>query len=541
MRPILGCDEVARLEDCIEAEGTTKASLMELAGEFTASVVSATKPKHVLVLVGFGNNGGDGWVAADVLAHNGIAVDVVSPVEPDEIPAALARHVARRTAGRDVNVVVGPSRDELSELISQADVVVDAILGTGFHGSLRPPFSIWIPTVNELAPEVVSVDVPSGLNAQSGVVEQDCIRATRTATMLAPKIGLYSADGPDYAGEVICGKLYDRLDEVIDDVDHAAEMVEPADLIDFLAPLPSNIDKYSRGSVLVVAGSSTYPGAAMMAAKAAARAGAGYVAVAAPATCANLIRMALPSVPVIDIPADSRGAFGAAARRVVCETAKKFSCVLCGPGITTAAGCIDVVSGLLEIDVPLVLDADALNCLSKLSIGGLDKTPELYRREAPLALTPHYRELSRLVASDGVVDLGSAIEAAQCLLWAAGSDDFIVVAKGPVTAVAGVEKVLLPLSGPASLSTAGTGDVLSGILAGTLALNHGYDGPWELLCSYAVSLHSLTGFIAAERYGEKSVIATDLIDVIGDAMALAEEEALKGLGEGDISSGIKGA
>ena len=137
MRPILGCEEVARLEDCIEAEGTTKASLMELAGEFTASVVSATKPKHVLVLVGFGNNGGDGWVAADVLAHNGIAVDVVSPVEPDEIPAALARHVARRTAGRDVNVVVGPSRDELSQLISQADVVVDAILGTGFHGSLR--------------------------------------------------------------------------------------------------------------------------------------------------------------------------------------------------------------------------------------------------------------------------------------------------------------------------------------------------------------------------------------------------------------------
>ncbi|WP_288734805.1 NAD(P)H-hydrate dehydratase [uncultured Enorma sp.] len=529
MKPILSCEEVRRLEDCIEAEGTSKATLMELAGEFAASVVAASDPKRVLILVGFGNNGGDGWVAADILAHKGIDVDVVSPVEPDEIPAALARHVARRTAGRDVNIVIGPSRDELAELVSRADVVVDAILGTGFHGSLRSPFSIWIPTVNELAAEVVAIDVPSGLDAETGLVEEDAIRAARTATMLAPKIGLYSADGPDYTGEILCGELYERLDEVIDDVDHAAEMVEPIDLIDFLEPLPSNIDKYSRGSVLVVAGSSSYPGAAIMAAKAAARAGAGYVAVATPATCANLIRMALPSVPVIDIPADSRGAFGAAARRAVCDAAKKFSCVLCGPGITTAAGCIDVVSGLLKLDVPLVLDADALNCLSKLSIGGLDETPELYRREAPLILTPHYRELSRLVDEEAVRDLGGAIEAAQRLLWAAGSDNFIVIAKGPVTAVAGVEKVLLPVSGPASMATAGTGDVLSGIVAGTVALNHAYEGPWELLCSYAVSLHSYTGFIAADRYGEKSVIATDLIDVIGDAMALASEEALKGL------------
>lgn len=540
MKPILSCEEVRRLEDCIEAEGTSKATLMELAGEFAASVVAASDPKRVLILVGFGNNGGDGWVAADILAHKGIDVDVVSPVEPDEIPAALARHVARRTAGRDVNIVIGPSRDELAELVSRADVVVDAILGTGFHGSLRSPFSIWIPTVNELAAEVVAIDVPSGLDAETGTVEEDAIRAARTATMLAPKIGLYSADGPDYTGEILCGELYDRLDEVIDDVDHAAEMVEPIDLIDFLEPLPSNIDKYSRGSVLVVAGSSSYPGAAIMAAKAAARAGAGYVAVATPATCANLIRMALPSVPVIDIPADSRGAFGAAARRAVCDAAKKFSCVLCGPGITTAAGCIDVVSGLLKLDVPLVLDADALNCLSKLSIGGLDETPELYRREAPLILTPHYRELSRLVDEEAVRDLGGAIEAAQRLLWAAGSDNFIVIAKGPVTAVAGVEKVLLPVSGPASMATAGTGDVLSGIVAGTVALNHAYEGPWELLCSYAVSLHSYTGFIAADRYGEKSVIATDLIDVIGDAMALASEEALKGLDD-EPATTVKGA
>ena len=537
MKPILSTEEVRRLEDIIEREGTSKAELMEHAGEFVAAVAQEYDPKEVVVLTGFGNNGGDGWVAADILQQRGAHVTVATPVGPSEVPSALARHVARRTSGRDVEVVVGPSRDELSDLLSGADLVIDAILGTGFHGQLRPPFSIWIPTLNETATRVISVDVPSGLDSETGVVEDCCVRADKTATMIAPKIGLYSADAPQYVGELVCGELYDKLDEVIDDVDHAAEIVEAADLVEFLEPLPATVNKYSRGSVLVVAGSARYPGAAMMAAKAAARAGAGYVAVAAPDACANLIRMALPSVPVIAIPSDSRGSFGAAARQVVCETAKKYDCVLCGPGMTTASGCMQVVSGLLELDVPLILDADALNCLSRLAIDGIDKTPELYRREAPLILTPHHRELSRLVGDLPVDDLGTAIDAAHRVVWAVGSDNLVVVAKGATTAVVGVERVLMPMSGPASLATAGSGDVLAGILAGTVATTHGEVERWELLASYAVAVHSYTGFAAAAEYGERSVIATDLIDLIGEAIQLVENAACRDLGisgdEGD--------
>lgn len=537
MKPILSTEEVRRLEDIIEREGTSKAELMEHAGEFVAAVAQEYDPKEVVVLTGFGNNGGDGWVAADILQQRGAHVTVATPVGPSEVPSALARHVARRTSGRDVEVVVGPSRDELSDLLSGADLVIDAILGTGFHGQLRPPFSIWIPTLNETAARVISVDVPSGLDSETGVVEDCCVRADKTATMIAPKIGLYSADAPQYVGELVCGELYDKLDEVIDDVDHAAEIVEAADLVEFLEPLPATVNKYSRGSVLVVAGSARYPGAAMMAAKAAARAGAGYVAVAAPDACANLIRMALPSIPVIAIPSDSRGSFGAAARQVVCETAKKYDCVLCGPGMTTASGCMQIVSGLLELDVPLILDADALNCLSRLAIDGIDKTPELYRREAPLILTPHHRELSRLVGDLLVDDLGTAIDAAQRVVWAVGSDNLVVVAKGATTAVVGVERVLMPMSGPASLATAGSGDVLAGILAGTVATTHGEVERWELLASYAVAVHSYTGFAAAAEYGERSVIATDLIDLIGEAIQLVENAACRELGisgdEGD--------
>ena len=240
--------------------------------------------------------------------------------------------------------------------------------------------------------------------------------------------------------------------------------------------------------------------------------------------------MALPCVPVVGVPSDSRGAFGAAAASAVRELAHKFDCVLCGPGMTVTAGGMQLVTELLRTDVPLVLDADALNCMSRLAIGGIEETPEVYRREAPLILTPHNKELSRLVGDEPVDDLGSAIEAAQKLVWAAGSDNLVVIAKGPSTAIVGVEKVLLPMSGPASLATAGSGDVLAGIVAANIAVSHGDIDCWELLCSYAVAVHSYAGHAAAALMGERSVIATDLIDVLGEAMNLTEREALRDAG-----------
>ena len=152
MKPILSTEEVRRLEDIIEREGTSKAELMEHAGEFVAAVAQEYDPKEVVVLTGFGNNGGDGWVAADILQQRGVHVTVATPVGPSEVPSALARHVARRTSGRDVEVVVGPSRDELADLLSGADLVIDAILGTGFHGQLRPPSPSGSPRSTKLPP-----------------------------------------------------------------------------------------------------------------------------------------------------------------------------------------------------------------------------------------------------------------------------------------------------------------------------------------------------------------------------------------------------
>ena len=532
MVPVLSVAETRELEDVISRYGVSAAELMENAGEAVAKSVAVYNPTKVCILCGFGNNGGDGWVAADILSHSGIDVDVVTPVNPDEIKAPLARHVARRTQCRDVKVHVGPARDELESLVDAADVVVDALLGTGFHGEIRVPFTIWMDVLEEINPLTVSVDIPSGLDADTGIVKDCCVNADETVTMLAPKIGLFSSDGPTYCGEITVAPLCKERNDALLDIEHTAEKLSAADSFDFIEPLPSNIDKYSRGSALIVGGSATYPGAIIMAAKAAARAGAGYVTVATPDTCANIVRMAVPSIPVIAMPSDARGAFSSLAAAAITQRAQKFDAVLCGPGMTSGVGCIDVVQSLLRTDVAIILDADGLNCLSKSAGGSIDKKPELYRRDAPLIMTPHYRELSRLAGGGRVRNLYTAIQIAQNLVWAVGSSDLLVVAKGPTTAVVSPEHATLPISGPASLATAGSGDVLAGILVGIIASTRSC-GNWELLASYAVAIHSFAGYAAAEKFGERSVIATDLIDLIGPAMQSVEDSALAELSDND--------
>ena len=197
--------------------------------------------------------------------------------------------------------------------------------------------------------------------------------------------------------------------------------------------------------------------------------------------------------------------------------------------MTTAAGCMSVVTSLLALDVPLILDADALNCLASVAIGGIDATPELYRREAPLIMTPHTGELARLVDEESIDDLrlGHRCVAAYRLGCRIGR--LVVVAKGPTTAIVGCGEGAAAALGPRSACHGGLGRRAAGIIAGTMALNHEGVEAWELLAAYAVMLHSYTGFAAAERWGEKSVIATDLIDLIGDAMRLATDEVLGGL------------
>ena len=528
MQPVLNVEDIRNVESRLAEVGVSVSELMHRAGDAAAQeVLRLGDVSRVVVLAGFGNNGGDGWVAAETLKAAGVDVRVVTPCEPDQLRGDLAPMVARAAIESGVKYLVGPSRDELDQLIAGADAVLDAMLGTGFHDAPVAPFSIWIDALNASGARVVSVDVPSGLSAQTGHAPGAVVVADVTITMLALKPGLLADDGRDVCGSIVVAPLAEQTAKLVFEADPVAWRCEAADYIDVLQPPTCVVDKYTRGSVLVVGGSTRFPGAAIMAAKAAARAGAGYVTLAVPEPVANLCRTHLLEIPVIGLPADADGTFSTEARGQVAELAARRSAVLVGPGMCVTTGTVGVVSTLLEAKVPLVVDADGLNSLSRLTNGALDEFPELLRRESPLVLTPHRRELGRLVGLKGDASpnsLTSALEAARRVVWADGGSELVVVAKGTATACVGVDAALLPKPGPACLATAGSGDVLAGIMVGLLARG---TAPESLptLTAFACEVHGCAANIAQERYGTRGVMAADIIDSVGLAVDAVEDRA----------------
>ena len=188
MQPVLNIEDIKRVEVELTRVGVSVSELMHRAGYAAAQeVLELEGAKSVAVLCGMGNNGGDGWVAAEALLARGLKVQAVCPMDPDQISGDLARQVAQAAVKAGVPVTVGPSRDELDEVLDEADVVLDCMLGTGFHGEVRAPFDIWIECVNASGCRVVSVDVPSGLSAQTGQAGSACVVADLTVTMLTLK------------------------------------------------------------------------------------------------------------------------------------------------------------------------------------------------------------------------------------------------------------------------------------------------------------------------------------------------------------------
>ena len=529
MQAVLGVEDVRGVEVALTREGVSLSELMDNAGQALASeVVSSFDPERALILCGLGNNGGDGWVCAELLAQDDVNVTVVTPIEPRELKSKLAYDAAESARRAGVPYNVAPSRDELIELIEDADVVVDAMLGTGFHGAPRDPFDAWIECVNAHALQVVAADVPSGLSAQTGRAEGACANADVTVTMISLKPGLISDDGRDLTGRIVVAPLAKETEQLVADADPLGWRTKPEDYLPVMLAPTSAQDKYTRGSVLVIAGSARYPGAAILAAKAAARAGAGYVTLAVPAPAVAAAQAHLVEIPVIGLPADDYGCFAYEGYDRLVEIAQKVSAVVVGPGLGKSSALAGLIAALIDIDVPLVIDADGLNALSRLASHRLDESPEIIRRTAPIVLTPHRAELARLVSGRAkpAQSLAEQIEDARRIVWASGGSELCVLAKASASACVGVERAILPEPGPACLATAGSGDVLSGIVGSLIAQTSGEVSDIALLAGMACEIHAEAARIAAKRCGTCGVMALDLVEALGLARDEVETRAM---------------
>ncbi|HEU4450859.1 MAG TPA: NAD(P)H-hydrate dehydratase [Gaiellaceae bacterium] len=486
--PVYTAEEMRAAE---AAYAGTTLELMERAGRRVAEEVLERYPaaRRIAVWCGTGANGGDGFVAATELARARRECSVRLVGEEGRVAGDAATSLRRaREAGVPFVDEPGP-----------ADVVVDALFGTGFSGRPRREAERAIATVNDAGVPVVAVDLPSGVDASTGTVAGAAVRAELTVTFHGLKVGHVVAPGRFHRGAVVVADIGLAGGETR--VRRATEAI--------LALVPRRREednKYTAGSVLVVGGSVGLTGAPSLAAEAALRAGAGIVTACVPASLNEVFEQRLLEVMTRPCP-DEEGTMTADAADAVLAAAKRAGAVALGPGLGRTDGARTLVGKLLDrLDRPVVLDADGLWALA----GHLDW---VFSRDAPTVLTPHAGELGRLLGRPSAWVSANRLDAVQ-----AGADDTgaVVLLKGADTLVAapGRGPVAVDL-GNAGLATAGSGDVLTGVVGAFLA--KGMDG--AVAAAAGAAACGVASGLAGERHGRAGMIARDVVESLSPALS----------------------
>jgi NAD(P)H-hydrate epimerase len=477
LEPLFDADGIRAVDRwAIEEQGVPSAQLMAAAGTALAEAVAELAPQGpVRILCGKGNNGGDGLIAARHLGALGFEVDAVE-LWSKRAPA------------------------DLDAWLAGSGAVVDAIFGTGFAGAPRDPAVAAIAAINRCGAPVVACDIASGVDASSGEVEGAAVEADLTVSFHAAKLGQRIAPGKWHSGElrvVPIGIPPGGPGEA-----HGGT-ISPA----VLALAPSRgprSTKFSSGQVTIAGGSRGLTGAVRMASTAAIRAGAGYATVAIPADLQTIFEAGQPEVMSVGCPGE--GHLTPASAGALLEAFERAAAGVLGPGLGRDPESLELAREVVGgIAVPLVVDADGLNAFA-------GQVERLAARDAATILTPHAGELGRLLGLDS-----EEIEAhrLRCAREAAAAAGAVLVLKGDDTIVTDGARIAVNAISAPALATAGSGDVLSGILAALLA--RGLE-PFAAACA-AVVAHARAGREAAARLGAaESVIATDVIDSIPAGM-----------------------
>jgi NAD(P)H-hydrate epimerase len=495
----------------IEEAKVPGATLMERAGSGVVAAMEraagSLSGKTVAVLCGKGNNGGDGFVVARLLRKRRAKVHVLLLARPGDL-SGDAQTMHRRllsVAGSKVVSAV-PSPDAIRAALSQSDLIVDALLGTGLSAPIRDPYRTAIEAINGAERPVIAVDLPSGIHADTGAIMGAAVQADLTVTFGLPKLGLYTGAGLDHAGTV----------EVVD-------IGIPAEFVETIASRVSLITgetvrrlipdrrisshKGTYGHAGIIAGSVGKTGAAAMAAKAALRVGAGLVTVATPASVNDTLESKLLEAMTVPMPETKARTLARTGLEEILSFVNARTAVAIGPGLTTHPETVELIHALLpRLEKPSVLDADALNALA-------GHTALLDMCKVPPILTPHPGEMARLV--DGASTRSINDDRIGAAAAFAKARRVLLVLKGARTVIAHPDgrAAVCPTGNP-GMATAGTGDVLTGMIVGLLAQGL---TPWDAACA-GTFLHGLAGDLAAAERGLAGLTAGDVIERIPSAL-----------------------
>lgn len=490
--------------------GIPELILMENAGiEVTnaaKTVLTSLEGKKVCIFAGKGNNGGDGFVVARHMFYQGakVKVFILGDMEAIQHSAKVNLHILQNMNIDIVPIKTERDWDKVKVALTFSDCVVDALLGTGFRAPLKEALQKLIEVINAARKPVIAIDIPSGVDANTGQVDMIAIKATATVTFGLLKIGLIFYPGADYTGEVFVKNIgfpYSLLhDECIKQTIITNSIVRNQ-----LPERNSDVHKGVCGKVLVIAGSRGMTGAAALASMASLRSGAGLVTLAVGESMHDILSSKLTEVIIKALPEENEELLYKEALDILIDLADQNDVVVIGPGLGRNPSTVQMIEEFIEqTDKQLVIDADALYALSK-NINVLEG-----KEKMPI-LTPHLGEMARLVNKSVEEIKGDLISNAR---EAAELFQSIIVLKNSRTVVAYPDgNVYINTRGNAGMATAGSGDVLAGII-GALAAQHNNSNFDSAVGG--VYLHSMAGDIAASS-GMIGLIASDIVQAIPSA------------------------
>lgn len=468
--------------------------------------------RRVCIFAGKGNNGGDGFVAARYLANRGARVKAFLLGKKEEVKGDAAVNLAALARmGLEVEELSQGELHKARVAISISDIVIDAIFGTGFKGEISGLAALVIEAINDSSRPVISVDIPSGVDADTGGVAGRCVRASYTVTMGLPKVGLMLYPGALYAGNVVVADI--GIPSAFASDERLRFNMSTSGYVRGLLPARHpDSHKGDFGRILVIAGSEGMIGAAALTCLSALRTGAGLVTLGIARSLHDLMEIKLTEVITRPLPETEARSLSIAAQGMIESTAKRADVLAIGPGLSTNSETAQLVRNLLvSLNMPAVVDADALNAIAQdISV--------LRAARAPLVLTPHGGEMARLLGVN-VNEVKRDRLATACR--AARQWGKVVVFKGARTIIADPSgAAYINPTGNPGMATAGSGDVLTGAIAGLIAQGL---APFEAAIA-GVYIHGLAGDLALEDKGEAGLLAGDILE----RLPLAETRLRKG-------------
>ena len=485
--------------------------LMERAGEGIVRHLEEhcgpVRGKTIAILCGKGNNGGDGLVVARLLHRRRARIHVVllTPVTDLGRDAATMYRRLVRVTGRTA-IIRFRSADQVRPLLASSDILIDALLGTGLSSVVTETYREAIELINSAGKPVIAVDIPSGLHADTGAILGQAIRATLTIACGLPKLGLYVGAGIDQAGAI-------RVVDIgippayVDAIESRTLLLTSDCAFQSLPERAPSSHKGSFGHAGIIAGSVGKTGAAALAARAALRVGAGLVTVGTPSSVNDVLEAKLLEAMTMSLPETKARTLARSGLDRVVAFIQARTAIAIGPGLSTHHETVELVQSLMKhLDRPSVLDADALNALA-------GRASLLTECNTPPILTPHPGEMARLEV-DATTQSVNADRIGTARRFAQERGVFVVL-KGARTVIARPDGLvaICPTGNP-GMATAGTGDVLTGMIVGLLAQRV---PAWEAACA-ATYFHGSAGDLASQHLGQPGMLAGDLIAQIPYAL-----------------------